>query len=99
MAERPMLDVEIEGRREEMRNDVINTSLRRLEGLVLYYQWERKEIGEAGRIVREKPEDLRGKMRELAVHALDELLPLLRDGDPEGAADVLYRAFREGRFG
>ena len=109
MAEKPMLDVEIEGRREEMRNEVINTALRRLEGLVLYYQWERKEVGEAGRIVRERPEDLRGKMRELAVHALGdealasfalgELLPLLRENDVEGAADVLYRAFREGRFG
>ncbi len=107
LPEKPMLHVVVEGE-GELRNEVINGALRRLEGFVLYYQWEKREARGPEPAVRERPEDLRGKMREIAADvlgdeklasfALDELLPLLREGDAEAAAEALYRAFKEGRF-
>ncbi len=104
---KPMLHVEIKGR--GIRNDVIDSALRRLEGKVLHYQWEARRLEEPDSVVLERPEDLRSKMRDLAVEALgderlaafalEEVLPRLREGDVKGAVEALYRAFKEGRFG
>jgi DNA repair exonuclease SbcCD nuclease subunit len=107
MGRKPMVRVVVRGR--GMRNEEIAAALRPLSGAALHYVWEKEEEGEPGRIVRERPEDLRSKMRELAAHALgseelasfalDELLPHLREGDAGAAAEALYEAFRRGRFG
>ncbi|MGC9192043.1 MAG: metallophosphoesterase family protein [Conexivisphaera sp.] len=110
-AKKPVLEVVVVGRNLRSRYSEIAAAIGRLRdsGLFLDVRWDRREEAEAGRIVRERPEDLRSKMMELAARALgseelarfalEELLPHLREGDVDAAAEVLYDAFRRGRFG
>ncbi|MFP3282672.1 MAG: DNA repair exonuclease [Nitrososphaeria archaeon] len=107
MERKPMVRIEITGK--DMRNEEIIAAIKQFEADALYLEWAKHEVEETGRVVTERPEDLRGKMMELAAgimgsedlaaFALEELLPQLRSGDVESAVGILYDAFKRGRFG
>ncbi|MEM3685169.1 MAG: DNA repair exonuclease [Conexivisphaerales archaeon] len=106
LAKKPMLDIVVKGK--ELDSAKIASSLRKLEDHTLYYQWNTKEtVSDATKELVERPADIEQEMlrmaegilgsKEVATLAINEILPLLAEGNSKEATDILWKYFEERR--
>jgi exonuclease SbcD len=107
LTKKPLLSIRVKGK--EIDSSRVTGILRSLSDSVLYYVWEPVEEGEArGRDFTERPSDIREQMLSIAravtgsgeagSFAVAELLDSLAKGSIDEAAEMLWSAYKAGKF-
>jgi DNA repair exonuclease SbcCD nuclease subunit len=102
-----MVAIKVKG--EEIDSALVASTLKSLANYVLYYVWQPVETGvSGGKDFAERPSDIDEQMLKIATavtgsmeagtFAVTELLPLLAENRADEAADLLWSAFKAGRF-
>lgn len=108
LAKKAILSIKVQG--EEIDSARVTSVLKALADHVLYYVWQPVEEGVAGgKDFTERPSDIEGQMLSMATtitgssaagsFGVTELLPLLAENRVDEATDLLWSAFKAGRFG
>lgn len=108
LAKKAMLSVKVKG--EEIDSAVVTSALKSLADHVIYCVWQPVEEGVGGgKDFAERPSDIEEQMLNIATtvtgstttgsFGVAELLPLLAENRVDEATDLLWSAFKAGRFG
>jgi len=106
-AKKPVVRVEVAG--SDIDSKVIAENLKRLNDHCLHYVWQPIEDNTASKVFDSKPADIDSELYrlssealgsdELAKFAIGEILPLAADKDAKSVLEIVWQAFKTGKFG
>ena len=104
---KPVARIEIAG--SDIDSKVIAERLKRLNDSCLHYVWQPLEDHVATTVYDSRPADIDSELYrlsaealgsdELAKFAVGEILPLASDRDPRSVLEIVWQAYKTGKFG
>lgn len=106
LSKKPVVHIRVRG--EKIETAKVTRALQQLQPYALYYDWEPVEQGEGLQLRSSKPQDIDEEMfkiavnlmknEKLAIFAIKELLPLLKEERKSEAYELLWKAYEQRRF-